>query len=88
MSVRNKLHPFDGPTSYLKASINKSVATAPLIAYLAPIGGAVSAVLILGLYLQWSALLLIVFACTAGALAGALVFTLLDVFRLQRHRND
>jgi hypothetical protein len=63
-----------------------TVQTHPLVTYVASIGAAMYAAILVGLLLHMNLAPLIVLACTAGGLAGGLVFSLLDISHHEAQR--
>jgi hypothetical protein len=55
------------------------VATHPLVTYLAAIVGAMYVAFLIGLLLHMNTTPMLVLGCTAGGLAGGLVFSLLNI---------
>jgi len=60
--------------------------TRPFVTYVASIGGAMYAAFLVGLLLHMNIVPLIVLGCTAGGLAGGLVFSLLDISHHEARR--
>ena len=63
-----------------------TVATCPFVTYVASIGAAIYAVLLIGLVLHMNTAPLIVLGVTAGGLAAGLVFTFLDITHLESRK--
>jgi hypothetical protein len=64
-----------------------TIATCPFITYAASIGGAMYVAFLVGLVLHMNTAPLIILGCTAGGLAGGLVFSLLDISHPEEGRK-